>query len=68
MLCKKNWDHQMLLVLARQKSNLFNKLQVKFAIQYMRRVIQKKEKFDITDLITIKEFVMKGICTTCFIA
>lgn len=29
-------------------------LQVKFAIQYMRRAIQKKAKFDIMDLNTIK--------------
>jgi hypothetical protein len=31
-------------------------LQVKFAIQYMRRTIQKKAKFDIADLNTIKVF------------
>jgi hypothetical protein len=29
-------------------------LQVKYAIQYMRRKIQKKAKFDIMDLNTIK--------------
>lgn len=29
-------------------------IQVKFAIQFMRRAIQKKAKFDITDLNTIK--------------
>lgn len=29
-------------------------IQIKFAIQYMRRAVQKKAKFDITDLNTIK--------------
>ncbi|KAL7220257.1 hypothetical protein ACSBR2_013175 [Camellia fascicularis] len=31
-----------------------SKFTVKFAIQYMRRAIQKKAKFDIMDLNTIK--------------
>ncbi|KAA8527540.1 hypothetical protein F0562_034745 [Nyssa sinensis] len=37
------------------------KFTVKFAIQYMRRAIQKKAKFDITDLNTIK------VAKTCFV-
>ncbi|XP_057752622.1 uncharacterized protein LOC130970525 [Arachis stenosperma] len=37
------------------------KFTVKFAIQYMRRAIQKKAKFDITDLNTIK------VAKSCFV-
>ncbi|KAI3948199.1 hypothetical protein MKX01_014798 [Papaver californicum] len=37
------------------------KFTVKFAIQYMRKVIQKKAKFDITDLNTIK------VAKSCFV-
>ncbi|KAG6664400.1 hypothetical protein I3843_02G077600 [Carya illinoinensis] len=37
------------------------KFTVKFAIQYMRRVIQKKAKFDIMDLNTIK------VANSCFV-
>ncbi|EXC05734.1 hypothetical protein L484_011315 [Morus notabilis] len=37
------------------------KFTVKYAIQYMRRVIQRKAKFDITDLNTIK------VAKTCFV-
>ncbi|XP_062176871.1 uncharacterized protein LOC133881839 [Alnus glutinosa] len=37
------------------------KFTVKFAIQYMRRAIQKKAKFDITDLNTIK------VASSCFV-
>ncbi|KAG7996245.1 hypothetical protein I3843_01G149200 [Carya illinoinensis] len=37
------------------------KFTVKFAIQYMRRAIQKKAKFDITDLNTIK------VANSCFV-
>ncbi|CAI9118629.1 OLC1v1020222C1 [Oldenlandia corymbosa var. corymbosa] len=37
------------------------KFTVKFAIQYMRRAIQKKAKFDITDLNTIR------VAKTCFV-
>ena len=37
-------------------------LQIKFAIQYMRRAVQKKAKFDITDLNTIKV-----LCPFCLV-
>ncbi|XP_010532691.1 PREDICTED: uncharacterized protein LOC104808656 isoform X2 [Tarenaya hassleriana] len=37
------------------------KFTVKFAIQYMRRAVQKKAKFDITDLNTIK------VAKSCFV-
>lgn len=40
---------------------LFYLLQVKFAIQYMRRAIQKKAKFDIVELNTIKVFILVTI-------
>ncbi|XP_015573402.1 uncharacterized protein LOC8261489 isoform X1 [Ricinus communis] len=39
----------------------FPKFTVKFAIQYMRKAIQKKAKFDITDLNTIK------VAKSCFV-
>ncbi|KAH9765386.1 Hydrolase 4 domain-containing protein [Citrus sinensis] len=49
------------------------KFTVKFAIQYMRKAIQKKAKFDITDLNTIKSMmkyakaVVVSVAKSCFV-